>query len=70
MIIGNISGLDVEITESEMKELYREVMGASADLMAYHVAPYQTFIYLLKCKRLIESQQAIIRHLDAKNSNT
>jgi len=69
MILGRIEEVEVEITSTEMKTLHDEIMAASADLMAYHAPAYQTFIYLIKCKRLIQAQQAIIRHLDAKNGN-
>lgn len=66
-IIGRISEVEVVITSAEMDALFKEIMSKGADLLAYGSTPNDIFYYVTKCKRLIEGQKAIIKHLEASH---
>jgi len=60
-----INGLHMEITYSEIESMRRQLNSKSADLLAYASTANDVFHYVLDCKRVMDAQAAIIKHLEA-----
>ncbi len=55
------------ITTSEIEALIKKIEAKSADQLAYLASANEIFYYILDCKRVIEGQAAIIKHLEAQH---
>lgn len=64
-----INGLNMEITQSDIDGLRHRLNQKSADLLAYSSTANDVFHYILDCKRVMDGQAAIIKHLEAQNGH-
>jgi len=60
-----INGLNMEVTQTDIEGLRHRLNQKSADLLAYSSTANDVFHYILDCKRVMDGQAAIIKHLEA-----